>query len=115
MQLTRFSQAPLYEAPGHQLMVMRRLQGKEVGDTDSVWMGLSVLEPGGGTTSSASPVEKFYLVIEGELTVEASRSGESASFVLGPLDSCRIEPGEARRLHNHTGKPCKVLLVMPNN
>jgi mannose-6-phosphate isomerase-like protein (cupin superfamily) len=115
MQITRFSLAPFYQAPGHQQMSMRRLQGKEVGHTDSVWFGLSVLEPGGGTTSSASPVEKFYLVIEGELTVEASRNGESTSFVLGPLDSCRIEPGEARRLHNHTGTPCKVLLVMANN
>jgi len=114
MKVTRLLDAPPYEAPGHHGMAMLRLQGRETGRTDVLWMGLSTIEPGGGTTSSASAVEKFYVVLEGELTVEASQDGRTHSEVLRPLDSCRIEPGEARRLLNHTRTPCKVLLAMPN-
>jgi quercetin dioxygenase-like cupin family protein len=114
MKVTRLLDAPPYEAPGHHGMAMLRLQGREAGPTDALWMGLSTIEPGGGTSSSASAVEKFYVVLEGELTVEASRHGTSQVEVLRPLDSCRIEAGEARRLLNHTGAPCKVLLAMPN-
>ena len=113
MKVTRLLDAPSYEAPGHHGMAMQRLQGKEVGPTDVLWMGLSTIEPGGGTSSSASAVEKFYVVLEGELTVKASRDGKDQVEILHPLDSCRIEPGEARRLFNHSDAPCRVLLAMP--
>ena len=108
MHVVEHNSAPLYDAPGHQGMVMRRLQGKEAGLSQSVWIGLSVIEPGGGTTSAASDVEKFYVVLSGELTVVARE------VKLRPLDSCRIEPAEARQLLNQTDSPVTVLLVMPN-
>ncbi|MDZ5458027.1 cupin domain-containing protein [Azohydromonas lata] len=113
MHDVRIEDAPRYDAPGHALMTMRRLQGREAGPADSLWIGLSVIEPGGGTTLSASGVEKFYVVLEGEL--EVSTQGEAAATAtLKPLDSCRIAPGEPRRLHNRTAMACKVLLVMPH-
>ena len=115
MHCVRFDEAPGYKAPGHELMAMRRLQGHEAGPSDSVWIGLSTIEPGGGTTASASVVEKFYVVIEGQLEVTAqSGDGQACVAMLRPLDSCRIAAGETRRLLNPTTNPCKVLLVMPN-
>ena len=113
MHTVTFDAAPLYLAPGHQGMAMRRLQGLEAGPSESVWIGLSVIEPGGGTTSSAAPIEKFYVCIEGEVEVQASRAGRVQTVVLAPLDSCRIAPGEARQLANLGRTPAKVLLVMP--
>ncbi|MCR5868179.1 cupin domain-containing protein [Aquincola sp. J276] len=113
MHLVPFLQAPPYEAPGHRQMSMRRLQGREAGPADSVWIGLSSIEPGGGTTASASDVEKFYVVVEGRLVVEAVHGDQRSTAELGPLDSCRIAPGESRVLRNTSSQPCNVLLVMP--
>lgn len=114
MQLVRFSDAPGYEAPGHTGMAMRQIQGRAAGKTDSVWMGISIIEPGGGTTLTASPVEKFYIVLEGALQISAVGAAGSSAALLRPLDSVRIEPGEARQLLNDSAVPCTVLLVMPN-
>ena len=58
MHVVRKAQAPAYEAPGHMAMAMRRLQGREAGPADSLWIGLSVIAPGGGTTLSASAVDQ---------------------------------------------------------
>jgi uncharacterized cupin superfamily protein len=114
MHVTRFDEAPRYDAPGHLMMEMRRVQGREAGPTDTLWMGISIIEPGGGTTFAASLVEKFYVVLEGELQVAANDGGASSRATLRPLDTCRLAPGESRQLHNGTTAPCKVLLVMPN-
>lgn len=114
MHVVPFEQAPLYEAPGHRDMVMRRLQGREAGPSDTMWMGISVIRPGGGTTSTASPVEKFYLVLDGELEVRASSLAGQLTARLRAHDSCRIAPGESRELCNPGDRPCTVLLVMPH-
>jgi hypothetical protein len=93
-------------------MQMRRLQGREAGPGDAAWIGLSVVAPGGGTTLAASPLEKFYVVIDGELEVTGVRDGEAHTSTLGPLDSCRIAPGEARQIANRGTRQARVLLVM---
>ena len=67
VNVTRLADAPAYEAPGHFDMRMLRLQGREAGPAESLWLGLSWLLPGGHTTLDASPVEKHYVVVEGEL------------------------------------------------
>lgn len=114
MHLVRYEDAPPYEAPGHSGMAMRRLQGREAGPADTVWLGCSVIEPGGGTTLGASDAEKFYVVLEGELDVETVALGGTRRMdTLHPRDSCRIAPGESRRLHNGGARPAIVLLVMP--
>ena len=58
----------------------------------------------------ASPLEKLYVVVEGEVTI-VTDGGEAT---LGPLDSCRIAPGERRRLENRTNRPASILLAMPH-
>ena len=50
MQVTRYSEAKPYEAPEHYDMRCLRLQGKEATVTDTIWIGLSHLLPGGRTS-----------------------------------------------------------------
>lgn len=109
MQVTRYSEAKSYEAAEHFDMRCLRLQGKEATQTDTIWIGLSHLLPGGRTSLAASPLEKIYIVVAGEVTVETV----SGSVSLGPLDSCRVAPGEARALVNRTNAPASILLAMP--
>ena len=113
MNVTKFAEARAYTAPEHFDMHMLRLQGHEAGPASSLWMGLSWLLPGGHTSLNASPLEKHYVVVEGTLTVIAERDGVTEEATLGRLDSCRIAPGEGRRLENRTNAPAAVILAMP--
>lgn len=110
MKITRYDTAQSYEAPEHFGISCLRLQGKDASETDTVWLGLSHILPGGHTSLKAADVEKIYLVIDGQVTVQTD-NGEN---ILDRLDSCRLAPGEARALHNRTNKPASILLVMPN-
>jgi len=109
MNITRFETAPAYFPPNHHGMHCMRLQGHEAGPSDSLWLGVSHILPGGGTTLDASPVEKHYVVLEGEVSIET----EEGEFVLKRHDSCRLAPGEKRALHNRSNRPATVLLAMP--
>jgi glyoxylate utilization-related uncharacterized protein len=109
MNLTRYQQAPAYFPPNHAGMHCLRLQGHEAGPSDTLWLGLSHLLPGGGTTLDASGVEKLYVVLEGEVTI-ATEDGE---HVLRQYDSARLAPGEKRALKNNTKHPASILLAMP--
>src|SRR3712207_6959220 len=73
MNVVRLDAAPPYDAPGHDKMHMLRLQGREAGASDVLWLGLSHLLPGGGTTLEASPLEKMYVVLNGEVTISNGR------------------------------------------
>ena len=109
MQVTRYNDAKPYEAPGHFAMTALRLQGWDATDTANFWVGLSTFEPGGGAEKGSTPFEKVYVVIEGELTV-ITDEGET---VLGPFDSCLIEPDEERSILNKTREPVKMLVAIP--
>ena len=109
MNVVRLDAAPVYEAPGHDKMRMLRLQGREAGSSDVLWLGLSHLLPGGGTTLDASPLEKMYVVLDGEVTI----SNGTEEVTLRPWDSCRIAPEEPRALSNRTNRPATILLAMP--
>jgi quercetin dioxygenase-like cupin family protein len=109
MNLTRFADAPAYFPPNHDGMHCLRLQGHDAGPSDTAWIGVSHILPGGGTTLDASAVEKFYVVLEGSVTVVTEQGEET----LGQHDSCRLAPGEKRALKNRSNWPATVLLVMP--
>ena len=116
MHVTRFNAARPYEAPNHFDMRCLRLQGKEAGPSEQMWMGMSQILPGGHTTLDGSPIEKLYLVLEGELTLAGQLEGEATQEqVLGPYDSCRFAPGEKRQLANRSNRPVLVALVMANS
>ncbi len=109
MHVTRLAEAPAYFPPEHHDMRCLYLQGQEAGPSDTLWVAMSQILPGGHTALTASPVEKMYVVIQGELTIETA-DGETT---LSPLDSCRLAPNEGRALKNKTNTPVISLLIMP--
>ena len=114
MNVTRFADAPQYFPPHHEGMRCLRLQGYEAGPADRVWLGLSIIEPGGHTDLRGSDVEKHYVVLEGEVTMVAQvLGGGIREEVLRKMDSVRIGPDEARQIVNRSKIPATVLLAMP--
>ena len=110
MNVTRFAAAPEYAPPpDHSGMRCLRLQGHAAGPATSLWLGCSVIQPGGAITLGASPMEKHYVVLEG--TVVFRTGTEQAE--LGQWDSVRLAPGEARAVENRSGAPATILLAMP--
>lgn len=109
MNVTRLADAPAYFPPHHEGMRCLRLQGHEAGPSTSLWLGLSHLLPGGGTTLAGSDAEKMYVVLEGEVCI-ATDDGEQ---LLRQYDSARIAPGERRALNNRSNRPASILLAMP--
>jgi uncharacterized cupin superfamily protein len=110
MNITRFDQAPVYHPANHHEMRCLRLQGHEAGLSESIWLGVSHLLPGGHTTLDASPLEKMYVVLEGEVTIVT----ETEETTLFRHDSCRLAPNEKRALQNRSNRPATILLAMPN-
>ncbi|WP_299153831.1 cupin domain-containing protein [uncultured Tateyamaria sp.] len=109
MHLKRFADATTYEAPNHWGVTGLRLQGFEDGGPENQWVGLSQFLPGGGAGPDATPFEKVYVVLEGEMTVLI----DDSDTVLGPMDSCTIPPGEVRKIENRSNHVCKMLVVIP--
>jgi mannose-6-phosphate isomerase-like protein (cupin superfamily) len=59
-----------------------------------------------------SPVEKHYVVLEGELTLVSELNGVQTEAVLHKHDSARFAPGEKRQLVNRSNRTAMVLLAM---
>ncbi|CAN1560499.1 Cupin 2, conserved barrel [Rhabdaerophilaceae bacterium] len=108
MHVIRYPDAIPYEAPGHHNMTMLRLQGREAGPSETMWLGMSHLAPGARIEASSAPEERFYLVLEGE--IEVSNGVETC--VLGKWDTCRIGPNETRMVRNTTQSPAVTVLAM---
>jgi glyoxylate utilization-related uncharacterized protein len=109
MHVTRIADAKPYETKGHFDMVALRLQGFEASPSTFAWTGLSHFLPGGGAESSASDIEKIYVVISGEVTI-ITDEGETA---LGALDNCWLAAGERREIVNRTNEVATMLVMMP--
>ena len=109
MKVKRFASAEIYEAPNHRGVVGLRLQGFEEGGPENQWMGLSQFLPGGGAGPDATPIEKVYFIVEGEMTVII---GEVETVLL-KYDSCTIPAGETRKIENRSNHTCTMLVVMP--
>ena len=116
MHITRFKEANTYQAPNHDDMTCYRLQGKEASPCNSMWMGMSVFEPGGQTALDGSTVEKIYFVVEGEIAVFCeSKDGLKSEDILYANDSCVFLAGEKRQLKNLSNQIAKVVLIMASN
>ncbi|MDA0238971.1 MAG: cupin domain-containing protein [Proteobacteria bacterium] len=108
MQVNRIGDIKEYDAPGHFDMQALRMHGLGASDAKSFSVGLSHFYPGGGTTHTASPPEKVYVCLEGEITV-ITDDGEE---VLGPMDSCYIGSNEGRSIANRTDKNATILVIV---
>jgi len=109
MQVIGIEDAGTYQAPGHFDVRTLRLQGADATPVTHFTVGLSVFLPAGGCEMSTTPLEKVYVVVEGEVTI-VTESGEAT---LGPLDSIYLAPNEARAIENRTNKAASMLVVMP--
>jgi len=108
MRITRFSDAKTYEAKQHFQMAGLQLHGGLATATDDVSISLSYFLPGGGAHHSASPTEKFYIVLKGALTV-ITDDGEQ---MLAELDSCHLAAGEGRSIINRGNEVATMLVVI---
>lgn len=109
MHVKKFEDALPYEAPNHRDVVGLRLQGFEEGGPENQWIGLSQFLPGGGAGPDATPFEKVYVVIEGEMSVMV---GEK-EVTLKKFDSCTIPPNEIRTIENKCNDVCTMMVVIP--
>jgi quercetin dioxygenase-like cupin family protein len=108
MKKVTLQQVKPYEAPKHFNMVALRLSGKEETGAEKFWVGLSHFLPGGGAEFGATPAEKYYFVLDGEITVKT----EKEEITLGPWDSVYIAPNEGREIINKTNQPASMLVVI---
>ena len=97
-----------YDAAGHFKMTAMRLHGKEESGAQKFWMGLSHFLPGGGAEMDATPTEKIYFVLDGEVTIKTPKE----EITLKPWDSIFIGPNEQRAIINKTNKPASMLVVI---
>jgi len=108
MQVIRFQDAKPYNPAKHSGCVSYRLQGMEANKGEDFWVGVSHFLPQGGAELDASPCEKVYMVLSGEVTVEAS--GERVK--LKPYDTCMIGKNERRMVVNESNVPATMLVVI---
>ena len=108
MQVKRFNEAKPYEAPNHRDCLPLRLFGAEAGGTRSLVVGVSHFLPGGGAGPDASPTEKVYTILSGELTVIV----DGKETVLKPLDSCFIGVNESREIINRGNEVCTIAVAV---
>jgi len=100
-----------YEAPGHFNMTAMRIHGKEETGAEKFWVGLSTFLPGGGAgyAYEDNPLEKFYYVLEGEMTV-TDKAGKA--YIIHAGESISFAPNEGRGLINASNKPAVMLVVI---
>ena len=108
MLVKRFAEAKTYDAPNHRGCTPLRLFGAEAGGTQSLIVGLSHFLPGGGAGPDASPPEKVYFVLAGELTVIV----DGKETVLKKNDSCFIGQNESREIVNRGHELCSILVAI---
>jgi kynurenine formamidase/quercetin dioxygenase-like cupin family protein len=106
MQVKHLSEAKAYEAPNHRAYCSLRLFGLDAGGPKQFTVGLSHFLPGGGAGPDASPTEKVYYVLSGELTLIV----DGKETVLKANDSCFIGPNESREIINR-GNGVVTMLV----
>jgi len=106
MLVKRFDEAKTYDAPNHRHCSTLRLFGAEAGGPKQFVVGVSHFLPGGGAGPDASPTEKVYFVLAGEITLIIG----GKETVLKANDSCFIGPNESREVTNR-GNDVATMLV----
>ncbi len=101
----------IYDAPNHFGCATMRIHGKEETGAENFWVGMSTILPGGGASYDyeENPFEKFYFVIEGEITV-TDKDGKE--YIVSQDESISFAPFEGRKLVNNTKKPVRMIVVI---
>lgn len=111
VKVTRFNECKQYFPPMHDVTVhAMHLQHKEMGCEAPYWVGCSHYLPGAKAEMSAIPLDKVYVLLEGELTIEFEE-GKTEKLTKG--DSIWIGPDVTREVRNETNAVATMLVVMP--
>ena len=108
MKKISLDQVKPYAAPGHFDMKALRLSGKDETGAQKFWVGLSHFLPAGGAEFDASPTEKVYIVLSGQVTVKTEKEEQT----LNPLDSVYLAPNEGRSIINNGKVPASMLVII---
>jgi quercetin dioxygenase-like cupin family protein len=108
MIVKKLAEAKGYEAANHRACSTLRLFGAEAGGSKGLIVGLSHFLPGGGAGPDASPPEKVYFVLAGELTVIV----DGKETVLRKNDSCYIGSNENREIINRGNEVATILVAV---
>jgi len=108
MHVKRFPEIKGYDAPNHRACSTLRVFGAEAGGSKSLIVGVSHFLPGGGAGPDASPPEKVYFVLAGELTVIVG----GKETVLKKHDSCVIGSNEMREIVNRGNEVCTIVVAV---
>lgn len=100
-----------YNALGHSGCTCMRYHGKDETGASKFWVGVSIFLPGGGAEYAYedNPLEKFYYVLEGEMTVTDKEGNE---YVIHKDESISFAPNEGRYLENKSNLPARMLVVI---
>ena len=108
-KVTRLSEAKKYTAPGHTETVHTMwLQHKSMDCPAPYWMGCSYYLPGARAEWGTSPLDKIYVVLEGELTIlrclncGAVRDSRMDVQRTRPVREKRKEPRQTTGLRRHS-------------
>ena len=108
MIVRTFSEAKAYDAPNHRDYKSFRVFGAEMGGSQSLIFGISHFLAGGGAGPDASPPEKIYYVLAGELTVIAG----GKEIVAEAGDTVYIGPNESREIVNRGHEVCTIAVAV---
>ena len=108
MIVRKLSEAKSYEAPNHRDYKSLRVFGAEMGGSQKLVFGISHFLPGGGAGPDASPPEKIYFILDGELTVIVD--GKETIAKRG--DSVYIGPNESREIVNRSNEVCTIAVAV---
>lgn len=90
-------------------MIAKALQGGDTTPAEFASVGLSTFEPGGGAKMSASKIERIYVLISGQISVQTAEQ----DIELGAFDSCHIPAGVERAVDNRGADDAVMLVIMP--
>ena len=108
MIVRKLSEAKPYEAPNHRKYESLRIFGAEMGGSQALVFGISHFLPGGGAGPDASPPEKVYFILDGELTVIV----DGKETVAKRGDSVYIGPNESREIINRSNTVCTIAVAV---
>jgi quercetin dioxygenase-like cupin family protein len=107
MKLIKAAEGQRYEAAHHfNYWSMNKINPDNLSKRLNI--GISYFLPGGGAEMSASPLERVYFCLDGEITVK----GKNEEHRLSSGDMLYIANGEERSFQVSNNKPAAILVIM---